>query len=316
MIFIAAKVAVIALALELLGNKIRKISLKKNLTQEESGKLAGVQQTRISRSKEITGFPTNCYICASDMKMLRFLFSIYAAVLFVALMLLIFPLVILFSFFGRIRGGNMIYRICVLWADIWFACTFIVVRKIYEAPFDKDKKHIIVANHISYLDIPMLVKVFRKPLRPLGKIEMTKVPVFGFIYKYAIVTVDRSDAQHRALSLRLLRSVLSKGISIFVFPEGTFNETANPLGTFYNGAFKLAIETQTPVKPVLFLDTFNRMHYHSVFSLNPGVSRVVYLDEVPVAGMTTTDLPLLKETVYQQMEQALIAHNAPWIQKQ
>ncbi len=94
---------------------------------------------------------------------------------------------------------------------------------------------------------------------------MTRVPVFGFIYKNAIVTVDRSDAAHRAASLKILKSVLNKGISIFVFPEGTFNETSAPLKEFYNGAFKLAVETQTPVQPVLFLDTYKRMHYSSVF---------------------------------------------------
>ncbi|MFT4094499.1 MAG: lysophospholipid acyltransferase family protein [Niabella sp.] len=250
------------------------------------------------------------------MKILRFFFSVYAAIVFIILMLLIFPFVMIASFFGRIRGGNMIYRLCVLWADVWFALTFIVVKKIYEAPFDEHKKYIIVANHISYLDIPMLVKVFRKPLRPLGKIEMTKVPVFGFIYKYAIVTVDRSDAQHRALSLRLLRSVLGKGISIFVFPEGTFNETGAPLKEFYNGAFRLALETRTAVKPVLFLDTFSRMPYSSIFSLNPGKSRIVYLDEVSVEGLTISDVNLLKEKVYQKMEQAATKYKARWLAKQ
>nr|WP_262915694.1 lysophospholipid acyltransferase family protein [Niabella ginsengisoli] len=231
-------------------------------------------------------------------------------------MLLIFPFVIVASFFGRIKGGNAIYRLCTLWSDIWFALTFIFVRRIYEAPFEDTKKYIIVANHISYLDIPMLVKVFRKPLRPLGKIEMTKIPVFGFIYKYAIVTVDRSDAQHRALSLRLMRSILNKGISIFVFPEGTFNETGQALKEFYNGAFKLAIETQTPVKPVLFLDTFDRMHYGTVFSLNPGKSRVVYLKEISVDGLTMHDVSALRDKVFSEMEKALIAHNASWISKQ
>lgn len=235
---------------------------------------------------------------------------------FVVLMLLIFPFVIIASLFGRIKGGNIIYRLCVLWADLWFVFTFIRIKNIYDAPYNKDQKYIIVANHISYLDIPMLVKVFRKPMRPLGKIEMTKVPIFGFIYKYAIVTVDRSDAQHRAQSLKVLHSILSKGISIFVFPEGTFNETGQPLKEFYNGAFKLALETQTPIRPVLFLDTYKRMNYRTVFSLNPGASRVVYLDEVNVTGLDVNDITALKELVFQKMEMALVAHNAAWIAKQ
>jgi 1-acyl-sn-glycerol-3-phosphate acyltransferase len=245
------------------------------------------------------------------MTVLRFLFSIYAAIIFVAFMLLIFPLVIIASFFGRIKGGNMIYRLCVFWADLWFAFTFIRVKSIYEAAYNANEKSIIVANHISYLDIPMLVKVFRKPLRPLGKIEMTRVPVFGFIYKNAIVTVDRSDATHRAASLKMLKSVLNKGISIFVFPEGTFNETTAPLKEFYNGAFKLAVETQTPVQPVLFLDTFKRMHYKTVFSLTPGKCRAVYLNKIEPGS----DYHLLKQTVFADMEQALLKYNADWISK-
>jgi len=245
------------------------------------------------------------------MTVLRFLFSIYAAIIFVAFMLLIFPLVIIASFFGRIKGGNMIYRLCVFWADLWFAFTFIRVKSIYEAAYNANEKSIIVANHISYLDIPMLVKVFRKPLRPLGKIEMTRVPVFGFIYKNAIVTVDRSDATHRAASLKMLKSVLNKGISIFVFPEGTFNETTAPLKEFYNGAFKLAVETQTPVQPVLFLDTFKRMHYKTVFSLTPGKCRAVYLNKIEPGA----DYHLLKQTVFADMEQALLKYNADWISK-
>ncbi|MEE6186006.1 Bifunctional protein Aas [Mycovorax composti] len=244
------------------------------------------------------------------MKFLRFLFTLYAAIIFVVLMLLIFPLVVIASLWGRIKGGNMIYRLCTFWADVWFALVCIRVKKIYQPGYRKTPRSIIVANHISYMDIPMLVKVFREPVRPLGKIEMTKVPIFGFIYKNAIVTVDRSDAAHRAASLKILRSILNKGISIFVFPEGTFNETHQPLKEFYNGAFKLAVETQTPIQPVLFLDTFDRMHYSSVFSLNPGISRVVFLDTVSVANKS---MHTVKEEVFLAMEQALREYRATWI---
>jgi 1-acyl-sn-glycerol-3-phosphate acyltransferase len=41
-----------------------------------------------------------------------------------------------------------------------------------------------------------------------------------------------------------------------MFPEGTFNETNAPLKDFYDGAFRIAIETKTAVKPVLFLDAY------------------------------------------------------------
>jgi len=223
------------------------------------------------------------------LKPFHFLYWLYAVVLFVAIMLLIFPFVITASFFGRIRGGNMIFRLCMLWADIWFLLVFIRVKRIYESQHDKLKPYIFVTNHISYLDAAIIVKAYRQPLRPLGKVEMSKVPIFGFIYRKAIVTVDRSSADNRADSVRILKSIISKGISVLVFPEGTFNMTHQPLKDFYDGAFRVAIETQTPVKPVLFMDAYARLGYESIFLLNPGLCRIVYLDEIPVDGFTIND---------------------------
>jgi 1-acyl-sn-glycerol-3-phosphate acyltransferase len=247
------------------------------------------------------------------LKPLQWLYSIYAFVTFVALMLLIFPFVIIASFFGRIKGGNMIFRLCMLWADIWFPLIFIYIKRIYVSPHDKTKQYIFVSNHISYLDSAVLVKAFRQPVRPLGKVELAKVPVFGFIYKKAIVTVDRSSAENRAASIRILMSIIRKGISVLVFPEGTFNMTRQPLKEFYDGAFRLAVETQTPVKPVLFPDTYSRMNYKSIFAMTPGRCRIIYLDEIPVQGLTAKDIPILKQQVYDRMKEKLIEYKAPWI---
>jgi 1-acyl-sn-glycerol-3-phosphate acyltransferase len=246
-------------------------------------------------------------------RVFQWIYSVYAAVLFITIMLLIFPFVIIASFFGRIKGGNMIFRLCMLWGDIWFPLIFIFHRKIYEAPHDKKRSYIFVTNHISYLDAAILVKAYRQPTRPLGRVELSKVPVFGFIYRNAIVTVDRSSAENRSNSVEVLKSIIKKGISVMVFPEGTFNMTNRPLKEFYDGAFKVAIETQTPIKPVLFLDAYDRMHYSSVFSMTPGRCRIVYLDEIAVEGLSMADLSMLKEKVYAIMEQKLIEYKVSWI---
>lgn len=247
------------------------------------------------------------------LKPFHFLYWLYAVILFVAIMLLIFPFVIIANFLGRIRGGNIIYRLCMLWADIWFAFVGVRIKRIYESPHVESKPYIFVTNHISYLDAAIIVKAYRQPIRALGKVEMAKVPVFGFIYKNAIVTVDRSNVDNRARSVRVLKSIIAKGISVMVFPEGTFNMTRQPLKEFYDGAFRVAIETQTPVKPVLFLDAYSRMGYESIFSLNPGICRIVYLDEISVEGVTIKDVAELKEKVFRVMEQKLVDYKATWI---
>lgn len=246
------------------------------------------------------------------LKPLKWIYSIYAFITFVAIMLLIFPLVIISSFFGRIKGGNMVMRCCMLWADIWFPLIFIRHKKIIEATHDKTKPYIFVSNHISYLDSAIIPKAYRQPIRPLGKVEMSKVPVFGFIYRNAIVTVDRSSTANRANSVRVLKSIISKGISILVFAEGTFNMTTEPLKDFYDGAFRIAIETQTPIKPVLFLDAYRRMPYQSLFLMTPGLSRILYLEEIPVAGYSLSEIAKLKDKVYAIMKKKLIDYNAAW----
>jgi 1-acyl-sn-glycerol-3-phosphate acyltransferase len=230
-------------------------------------------------------------------------------------MLVIFPLAIVASFFGRINGGNAIYKICMLWGDLWYFLIGIRHKNIYESPLEKDKQYIFVANHISYLDAPMIVKSLRRPIRALGKSEMSKVPVFGFIYRRAVVMVDRRDAERRAQSVRILKSVLRRGISVFIFPEGTFNLTKKPLKSFFDGAFRIAIETQTPIKPLLFLDAYNRMNHKSIFSLNPGKSRTIFLETIDVDRYTMADVERLKQDVYALMERKLIEYGARWIEE-
>ena len=242
------------------------------------------------------------------LKPLQWIYCIYAIILFVLLMLLLFPFVIIASFFGKIRGGNTIFRICMLWGDLWFPLILVFPRRIFEAPHNELKPYIFVVNHRSLLDAAILPKGFRQPLRALGKVETGKLPLFGFIYRNAIVAVDRTNAVSRAQSIRILKSIIRKGISVLFFPEGTYNETDRPLKEFYNGAFRVAIETQTPIKPVLFLDSYSRMRYEKIFSLNPGRCRIVFLDEISVTGLAIRDTEKLKEKVFTIMEKKLLEY--------
>ncbi len=246
--------------------------------------------------------------------LLKWIFSVYGFTLFIVVMLVLFPFVVIASFFGKMRGGNYIYYICQRWTDCMLLLWGIRHTNVYEVPHDVNRQYVFVFNHISYMDIPMLMKAIRKQhFRILGKAEMAKVPVFGFFYRNAVVMVDRSSADKRAASVKRMSTIIRKGISVVIAPEGTFNMTHHPLKEFYDGAFKIAIETQTPIKPMLFLDTFDRLNYNSVFSLTPGKSRVIYLDEISVEGLNANDVKMLKEKVYSIMEEKLIGYKASWI---
>jgi 1-acyl-sn-glycerol-3-phosphate acyltransferase len=155
------------------------------------------------------------------------------------------------------------------------------------------------------MDIPPVVMALDQPVRILAKYEMSKVPIFGYIYKSATVMVKRNDADNRARSVLEMKEFIRRHISIFIFPEGTLNDTGKPLKAFFDGAFRIAIETETPLKLVLFVDTVDRLHYSSIFTLTPGPCRVVFLDELPVTGLTLNDLPALKQKAYDLMDAGL-----------
>jgi len=246
------------------------------------------------------------------LKILQRIYFIYAITVFLIIMLLLFLPTVIASFWGRIKGGNFVYKLTKIWADLCFAFCFIFTKIKFESPHDRNRAYIFVVNHISYIDAGFLPKVFRQPLRILGKAEMTKIPIFGLIYSKVVVPVYRDRVDDRARSMRIIKSLVNKKISVLIFAEGTFNQTGKPLKDFYSGAFRIAIDTQTPIKPVLFLDTYSRLP-GSLWTLNPGKCRAVFLDEIPVEGLTLDDLPTLKEKTYNMMSEKLRAYRAPWI---
>jgi len=245
-------------------------------------------------------------------KSLFFLYNMYALITFIALMLLLFPIFLLFSLAGPLTGGNGAIRLCMVWADAWMALIGIRHRTSFEVPHDPSRPYIFVANHISYIDAVILVKSIRQYFRPLARPESASLPVFGFIYRNACVTVDRSDPESRAASVSRLKSLLREKISVFVFPEGTFNMGDRPLKSFYDGAFRVALETGTSIKPILFLDGYDRMHYSRLASLTPGKSRAIYLEEISVDGYGIDEVARLRDDVHAIMHQKLIAYGAVW----
>ncbi len=231
-----------------------------------------------------------------------------------AFLLLITPLVVVATFFGPVKGGNFLYFLCRCWADFVLFFAGIRVKYIDLHHIKANQQYVFVFNHIAYMDIPILMKAIRKhPIRVLGKAELKKIPIFGYIYKHAAVTVDRKDEQSRSISVARLKDFIKNGISIVVAPEGTFNFTNQPLKEMYNGAFRIAIETQTPILPMVFLDNFDRNSNRSIFSVTPGPARIVYLPAISVSEYTLDDVEKLKQQVAHEMEKTILAYNASWL---
>ncbi len=242
-------------------------------------------------------------------KIIQPFYTAYVIVTFVITILIAFPFFALLSVGRDAAARRGVHRAIRVWTVAWLWLIGMPVRTLGKRP--AGERYIIVANHISYMDTLVIFPAIKGYFRPLGKKEVGKIPVVGFIYKQVVIMVDRSSAASRAKSLRLLWRVVKHEGSIIIFPEGTFNETPAVLKDFYDGAFRLAINTHTPILPVILPDTAHRWHYSGWWKLWPGKNRAIFLDPIPVDGLTMDKLPQLKAQVFAVMEAELGKYERP-----
>lgn len=218
-------------------------------------------------------------------------------------LLLAFPIFFTIGLKDDLKARKLITLIVQYWAKGWL--WLIGMSPKVTGIFPKNKKFVIIANHISYLDTVNIYAVIPEYFRTLARKEMVRIPVFGFVYKQLAILVDRSSPESRAKSMRLMWRQLRNECHIALFPEGSFNETGETMKEFFDGAFRLAINSQTPILPLLFPDTEKRWHYSAWWKLWTGKNRAVFLHPVYVNGMSLKDLPALKERLRQMMTEKL-----------
>jgi 1-acyl-sn-glycerol-3-phosphate acyltransferase len=143
--------------------------------------------------------------------------------------------------------------------------------------------------------------------RPLAKKELKKIPVFGWIAQSAAIIVDRSSGESRKKSMEKLKKALLGGLSILIFAEGTQNRTAAILQPLKDGAFRIAVDTQEPILPIVVVGAGPLMP-PGTLNLKPGTIKVVAAPEIPTAGLGNEDLPLLKKKTHQLMENLIISY--------
>ena len=100
----------------------------------------------------------------------------------------------------------------------------------------------------------------------LGKKELSKIPFFGWLTSKWAIWVDRSSPESRKEGSEKLKQILSGGTSVLVAPEGTRNNTDEPLLPFRYGPFRLAIESQIPILPVIIHNAGKLMTRGSLFT--------------------------------------------------
>jgi 1-acyl-sn-glycerol-3-phosphate acyltransferase len=175
----------------------------------------------------------------------------------------------------------------------------------------KGEQYIIVSNHASTLDIfanPGTSPVYYKFL---AKAEIKRIPLLGAIASPFCIFVDRKNKRSRSESMdALVKAVENDGSSILVYPEGTRNRTDQALKAFYDGAFRIAIRTGTPLVVQTLINTRNLGPPDDLLNLAPGVIQCYWSEPIPTSNLSLRDVNDLKERVKSIMLENLNRHAA------
>jgi 1-acyl-sn-glycerol-3-phosphate acyltransferase len=234
------------------------------------------------------------------------IYLIYSLSVFFAVMFLLLPFFLLFTLLPSKISYSLLFSCIRLWSLITMTFIFIKIKTHKNPNWDKNKSYIYIGNHGSYLDAPAVILSTPSIFKPLGKIEMAKFPVFGWIYKKMVIMVDRKDKESRAASVAALKAELNAGMSILLFPEGTMNTSELMLKDFYDGAFKISIETQTPIAPMLLLNAKEMLPRKYPLMVSTGVLHVICADIISPENYTMDDVEAYKQVVFKEMNNQLI----------
>ncbi|MGH7440087.1 MAG: lysophospholipid acyltransferase family protein [Polyangiaceae bacterium] len=126
--------------------------------------------------------------------------------------------------------------------------------------------YLVMSNHQSHYDIPVLFYVIGPNLRMIAKKELFAFPVFGDALRAAgFVEIDRSDRHAAIRNLDHAQRLLKGGTHVWIAPEGTRSPTGQ-LGPFKKGAFYLALEAGLPILPVTLVGTRDVLPAQGLFS--------------------------------------------------
>ncbi|MCQ2959792.1 MAG: 1-acyl-sn-glycerol-3-phosphate acyltransferase [Bacteroidales bacterium] len=161
-----------------------------------------------------------------------------------------------------------------------------------------------MANHSSFFDIPCLFYASKRMLHFLAKEELRHNIFTGFMLKkIQMIFIERGNAQKSATSMRHAVDLISQGMDIAIFPEGTRTKDGN-LNSFKKGGFKLAISSQTDIVPVTIKNSAKAWSRSNI-RFRPTKVTVCFGEPISVQGLSENDAVLLSNKVSNIIKQEL-----------
>jgi 1-acyl-sn-glycerol-3-phosphate acyltransferase len=173
---------------------------------------------------------------------------------------------------------------------------------------ERGRTYLVMSNHQSLYDIPVLFVVVGPNIRMITKQELFRVPIFGKALEAGgFISIDRTNRNSAIRSLEHARALLASGTHVWIAPEGTRSKTGQLL-PFKKGAFHLAFEAELPILPVTLSGTRDALPAKGVRSRGGAHVHVTihpHIEPAPYIAMGKKGRDVLMEDLRRVLEQGL-----------
>ena len=202
------------------------------------------------------------------------------------------------SFFDS--TGRRQHAIARYWSRILLAVSGIKVVAEGVEKLDPEKGYVLVANHSSYMDIPVIMAAFPLQFRFFAKQGLFKIPFLGtHLQRAGHIPVVRGDARASLKSMsdgaKMLRE---RNVSVLLFPEG--GRSVDRLQEFKEGTAYIAIKAGVPAVPIGLqgMRDILRMHTGIVY---PGTVHLRVGEPIETSHLTLRDREALTHELHDRV---------------
>jgi 1-acyl-sn-glycerol-3-phosphate acyltransferase len=218
------------------------------------------------------------------------------------------------AFFGTLsltaslfeNDGHMQHQIARVWAAVSMRIALSPVTIIGEENLCKHKVAVYAANHLSYMDTPVLFSSAPFQFRILARQSLWTIPFIGWhLNRSGQIPVDTSS--HKASTLKAGVKALKAGMPLIVFPEGGRSRDGH-LAVFMSGPAFMAIQARVPVVPLAIVGTYELLPMHTR-QFFPQKVKLVVGEPIDTSGYTSRQADELTERLKKEIGRLYYAHS-------